>query len=88
MLSPIRTFLKNHREAIIELSDYLSPASKTEIGVPVCSVLSQLLFVIFLNDFSSDEPCHYKFADDSAVLIQGINESYISKKIYMSCRGI
>ena len=79
MFSIIRTFLKN-REASIELADYLSPAFKIDLGVPQGSVLSPLLFVIFLNDFLNDEPCHYKFADDSAIMIQGINESDISEK--------
>ena len=82
-----RTFLKN-REAIIELSNYLSPAFKIDIGVPQSSVLSPILFVIFLNDFLSGEPCHYKFADDSAIMIQGSNESDISKKLDLFCRGI
>ena len=57
VFSIIRYFLMN-RGAIIELSDYLSPASKLDIGVLQGSVLSSLLFVIFLNDFLSEQPCH------------------------------
>ena len=41
----IRTFLQN-REAIIELSVYLSPAFKIDIGVPQGSVLPPLLVVV------------------------------------------
>ena len=50
--------------------------------------MSPLLFVTFLNDFLSEEPCHYKFADDSAILIQGCNENDISQKLEQSCRVI
>ena len=80
-------FLKN-REAFIELSDFRSSMFKIDIGVPQGSVLSPLLFVIFLNNFLSVEPCHYKFADDSAILIQGCNENDTSQKLEQSCRGI
>ena len=41
-----------------------------------------------MNDFLNDEPCHYKIADDSAIMIQGINESDFSDKLEISCRGI
>ena len=83
----IRTFLKN-REAIIKLSAYLSPAFKIDIGVPRGSVLSPRLFGVFLSDFLGEEPCHYTFAGDSAILIQGSNERDISKQLDLSCRGI
>ena len=62
MFCILRTFLKN-REAFIELSDFRSSMFKIDIGVPQGSVLSPLF------DFLSEEPCHYKFADDSAILI-------------------
>ena len=85
MFSIIRTFLKN-REAIIELAGNLSPTFKIDIRVRRGSILSPLLFVIFLNDFVNDEPCHYNFAEDSAIMIQGINESDISEKLEVCCR--
>ena len=87
MFCILRTFLKN-REAFIELHDFRSSVFKIDIGVPQGSVLSPLLFVIFLNVFLSEEPCHYKFADDSAILIQACNENDISQKLEQSCRGI
>ena len=87
MFCILRTFSKN-REAFVELSDFRSSVFKIDIGVLQGSVLSPLLFVIFLKDFLSEEPCHYKFADDSAILIQGCNENDISQKLEQSCRGI
>ena len=68
----IRPFLKN-REAIFELSYYLSPVFETDNGVPQGSVLSSLLFDISLNYFLGEEPCHDNLADDIAFIIHCSN---------------
>ena len=44
--------------------------------------------MFFLNDFLREEPCHWKLADDSAIIIQGWNESDITKKVELFCMWI
>ena len=64
MYQIIKSFLKT-RVASIELSGYKSPKFQIDIGVPQGSVLSPLLFIIFLNDFLTSSVIKLKLKNSS-----------------------
>ena len=66
----IKPFLKS-RLASILLKGYQSPKVQTTIGVPQGSVLSPMVFIIFPNDFRSNQAQKFNFADDSSVIVTG-----------------
>ena len=83
----IKLFLKT-RVASIELNGYQSPKLQIDIGVPQGSVLSPLLFIIFLNDFLSNQAQKFKFADDSSLIATGKNPSELSANLRKTCSDI
>ena len=83
MFATTRTFLKTY----IELSDYKSSTFKLHIGVLQGSVWSSRLFIIYLNDFLDIEPCHFKLADGSAILLQGSDTDDLVSNFCHSCQN-
>ena len=74
--------------ASIELNGYTLPKFQIDIGVPQGSVLSPLLFIIFLNDFLSNQVQKFKFADDSSLIATGKNPSELSAILRKTCSDI
>ena len=70
----MKSFLKTG-VASIELNGNQSPKFQIDIVVLQGSVLSPLLFNIFLNDFLSYEAQKFKFADDSSLIATGKDPS-------------
>ena len=87
MYQIIKLFLKT-RVASIELNGYKSPKFQIDIGVPQGSVLSPLLFIIFLNDFLSNQAQKFKFADDSFLIATGKDPSELSAIFRKTCSDI
>ena len=87
MYQIIKSFLKT-RVASIELNGYQSPKFQIVIGVPQGSVLSPLLFIIFLNDFLSNQAQKFKFADDSSLMATGKDPSELSAFLRKTCSDI
>ena len=83
----IKSFLKP-RVASIVLNGYQSPKFQIDIGVPQGSVLSPLLFIIFLNDFLSNEAQKFMFADDSSLIATGKDPSELSAILRKTCSDI
>ena len=87
MYQIIKSFLKT-RVASIELNGYKSPKFQIDIGVPQGSGLSPLLFIIFLNDFLSNQAQKFKFADDSSLIATGKDPSELSAILRKTCSDI
>ena len=43
---------------------------KTETGLPRSNVLSPVLFILYIDNFLNEWKSHFKFANDSLVLIE------------------
>ena len=89
MYQIIKSFLKT-RVASIALNGYRSSKFQIHIDVPQEIVLSPLLFIIFLNNFLSDEAQKFKFADDSSLLVIGKDPSELSailEKLFLTPRN-
>ena len=87
MYQIIKSFLKT-RVTSIELNGYKSPKFQIDIGVPQGSVLSPSLFIIFLNDFLSNQSQKFKFADDSSLIATGKDPSELSAILRKTCSDI
>ena len=68
LLAILHAFLKNIAYIQIDKDD--TSEFKIETGLPQGSVLSPVLFVLYIDDFLKDWKSHFKFADDSSVLIE------------------
>ena len=87
MYQIIKSFLKT-RVAYFELNGYQSPKFEIDIGVPQGSVMSPLLFIMFLNDFLSNQAQKFKFADDSSLIASGKDPSELSAIVRKTCSDI
>ena len=64
------------RVICIQIDDTVSPLFTCELGLPQGSILSPLLFIIFITDIVSDPTLtHYKYADDTKLLVESNTES-------------
>ena len=84
MLKMIDVFLRS-RKGKIHLDPYTSPLFGIFIGLPQGSVLSPVLFIIFISDFLSNSLKCLKVADDSSVLLSG---QKISKSLKDTCSDL
>ena len=87
MYRMIKSFLKS-RVASIELNGYQSPKFQINNVVPQGSVLSPLVFIIFLNDLLNNQAQKFKFADDSLVIVTGKEPSELSAILRKACSDI
>ena len=85
----IDVFLRS-RKGQIHLDPYTSSLFGIHIGLPQGSVLSPVLFIIFISDFLSNSLKCLKFADDSSVLLSGQKTTKLLKDTFsdieMWCR--
>ena len=55
----------------IQIDDTLSPQFSCKLGLPQGSILSPLLFIIFIINIVSDPTlAHFKYADDTTLLVE------------------
>ena len=80
----IDVFLR-FRKGQIHLDPYTSPLCGIHIGLPQGSVLSLVLFIIFISNFLSNSLKCFEFADDSSVLLSG---QKITKSLKDTCSDI
>ena len=93
MLNNLKDFLRNRKQKVV-LNGPFSSWEDVEAGVPQGSVLGPLLFLIYINDFSSDlTPYPKLFADgtfifaevkDITVTANEMNEDLKSKRLGIS----
>ena len=74
------SYLSN-RSQYVEYNNSKSDTKIITYGVPQGSILGPLLFIIYMNDFSSSSDLLFSilFADDTSVLIEGTNFTNISQ---------
>ena len=80
MLCLLEDFLKNRQQRVV-LNGQFSSWTKVNAGVPQCSILGTLLFLIYMNDLPNGLPSNPKlFADDTSLfsIVQEITKSTVS----------
>ena len=85
LLAILHTFLKN-RNAYIQIDKYDTSEIKVETGLPQRSVLSPVLFVLYIDDFLTDWKSHFKFPDESSVLTEAETSDYSKTQLNNACR--
>ena len=63
-------------------------SSRLTLGVRQGSVVSQLLFIIILNEFLSNQAQKFKFAHDSSLIVTGKDPSDLSAIFRRTCSDI
>lgn len=71
------SYLQN-RVQYVQVNNSKSKKCTTSIGVPQGSVLGPLLYIIYVNDFNSNN--YVMYADDTSLLISGSNSKDIVSK--------
>ena len=61
---------------------------KIETELPPGSLLSPVLFILFIDDFFKDWNLHFKFANDSSVLIDAKATENLNAQLNDACRDI
>ena len=84
----IADFLQN-RSATCILKNKPGDSFRTDLGLPQGSVLSPLLFSIFLSDMCNDVACaKVKFADDGTIWISGNNSLELAHSMEKDLQSI
>ncbi|KAF6040161.1 MAP3K7 [Bugula neritina] len=87
-LHVIDSFLTK-REISLKINNHIHPATKCQIGLPQGSVLSPLLFIIYIRDMlSSIDGTGLQYADDCTVLMTGKDSSELQIRIENNCQQI
>ena len=78
LLGIVNNLLSTRKIQII-LDDFISEELPCHIGLPQGSILSPLLFIIFITDLLDNEPraSVYKYADDTSILLTAQNTTEV-----------
>ena len=80
-LNWFRSYL-HERQQSVEISGVTSTTARITCGVPQGSILSPMLFLIYVNDISSAVKCKLLlYADDSALIVPGKNTMEIQQEL-------
>lgn len=84
----LHSFLAN-RSFFVSVNNYSSSTRSIPAGLPQGSVISPLLYSIFISDFKKPKYCEIAYyADDTSLLCSGKQTKTIIKKLQMSLHAV
>lgn len=84
----ISSFLKD-RKLRIKINNYTSDAKPCHIGLPQGSILSPLLFILYIRDMLSEiDGLKLQYADDCSIICWKQNEAQLEDNLRSACKKI
>ena len=87
LLKLMETFFRN-RKAFIQIDSFCSDEFDIQSGLPQGSVLSPILFILFIDDFLISPLTVFKYADNTSVLVHVDSPANLADQLRNLCSSI